>query len=119
MTYELDARVIRIVRGLWSRNVAGNTTRWERRVDRSGREIFDYSTTNSTVAISKDNDGDVIIEFLDERGAIIDSVGEWEADAGAPEWWRKAFHELYATARRSALRVDKRLDQLDVELGES
>jgi hypothetical protein len=113
---EMDARVIRIVRGVWRRTVERDEIEWERRATRSGDDIFDFSLADMTISIGRDAFGSIYLQLIDETGGVIETF--LASTPGAPDGFSSALDQIYETARRKALRVDERLDLLDDQLGE-
>jgi hypothetical protein len=75
--------------------------------------------SSGTVGIrSRDRDGEPPYELVifNSNGAKVETLlSEWSAEE-EPALWNRALADLYRTARRNALGVDKLLDDLLAEL---
>jgi hypothetical protein len=75
--------------------------------------------SSGTIGIrSRDRDGEPPYELVifNSNGAKVETLlSEWSAEE-EPALWNKALVDLYRTARRNALGVDKLLDDLLAEL---
>lgn len=110
----LDPRLWRIIKGIYVRTNRKEIA-WEIRKVRGGNERFDFSTPDSTITVYTDSDNDVVFEIRDDTGIVIESVGAWKYPN--QKGFRETLNEIYSGARRSALNIDARLDQLDKMLG--
>jgi hypothetical protein len=89
------------------------------RGDGEGEDRYVWERPEGAVAIaSRDRDGEPPYELVifDRNGATVETLlSEWLAEE-EPALWNKALVDLYRTARRNALGVDKLLDDLLAEL---
>ena len=110
-------KIIGIVRGLLTRSLAGSVS-WKD----GGEDQFFTSIGNASVVVGLE-DGPfgasplmprhLTVKILNRGGSLVSSArGDRNLGALAQDEWNALVSDLYAVARRQALRVDAVLDEI-------
>ena len=108
----------RLVERLLERTRAGELV-WQESIR---PDVFQAAFQNSSVQIKSVDDGrftEVHVSIVDAIGRIVDDFGRDGLDRDSPRQpgsWSRALEELYALARRSALRADDAIDSILAEI---
>lgn len=118
MSYEKIARLVRAL----SKKTADGKIEWKSTVDDG---VFQVSFPNYSVQVStrptrdeRAEGQDVVVSIRNEEGELIEQVADIDFDNTNLPGAFRTMTNLYNSARRQALGVEKALDELLGEIGE-
>lgn len=106
---EIHDRLVRLTEVLLARTREGKIS-WKP-TDDERAFLYTGPGTSALITSHLDEDGDnrTTLSVLNSRGTEIESIeNEWQA--GSPATWNETLDDLYYSARRDALNIDKVLD---------